>query len=252
MLRQEEKLRCTKEPFIEDDGTRRIKSMRFNMLSGKEIRQSAEAQVWNNRIYGPDMKPVPNGLLDTRMGAARIVSSVSARHDGWARGLRLCVSVRENGRRGEGVAGGAACGGAAAAREIEWRGDAQDQTRSLRLRLLGASLSLSLRASASPVASGSRAAAQSSARSIEPVRDTTTQAPPATPSSSSGEKTKVLGGFGALERVHGFQLGDSINEWKKKKWDDFQQRLSKLPSLQEPWTLIIDDALAASFVEPQI
>ncbi|XP_044972011.1 DNA-directed RNA polymerase III subunit 1-like [Hordeum vulgare subsp. vulgare] len=44
--------------------------MRFSMLSGKEIRQSAEAQVWNNRIYGPDMKPVPNGLLDTRMGAA--------------------------------------------------------------------------------------------------------------------------------------------------------------------------------------
>ncbi|KAE8781360.1 DNA-directed RNA polymerase III subunit 1-like [Hordeum vulgare] len=70
MLRQEEKVRCTKEPFIEDDDTRRIKSMRFSMLSGKEIRQSAEAQVWNNRIYGPDMKPVPNGLLDTRMGAA--------------------------------------------------------------------------------------------------------------------------------------------------------------------------------------
>ncbi|VAH62062.1 unnamed protein product [Triticum turgidum subsp. durum] len=54
----------------------------------------------------------------------------------------------------------------------------------------------------------------------------------------------------ALERVHGFQLGDSTNEWKKKKWDDFQQRLSKLLSLQEPWTLIIDDALAASFVAP--
>ncbi|XP_020179213.1 DNA-directed RNA polymerase III subunit 1 [Aegilops tauschii subsp. strangulata] len=70
MLRQEEKLRCTKEPFIEDVGTRRIKSMRFSMFSGKEIRQSAEAQVWNNRIYEPNMKPAPNGLLDTRMGAA--------------------------------------------------------------------------------------------------------------------------------------------------------------------------------------
>lgn len=70
MARPEEKLRCTKEPFVEDVGTRRIKSMRFSMFSGKEIRQSAETQVWNNRIYGNDMKPVPNGLLDPRMGAA--------------------------------------------------------------------------------------------------------------------------------------------------------------------------------------
>ncbi|CAM0943544.1 unnamed protein product [Alopecurus aequalis] len=54
----------------------------------------------------------------------------------------------------------------------------------------------------------------------------------------------------ALERVHGFQLGDSTNEWKKKKWDDFQERLTKILSLQEPWTLVIDDALAASFVAP--
>jgi DNA-directed RNA polymerase III subunit RPC1 len=41
--------------------------MRFSMLSGNEIRKYAETQVWTNRIYGPDMKPVPNGLLDTRM-----------------------------------------------------------------------------------------------------------------------------------------------------------------------------------------
>ncbi|WVZ78050.1 hypothetical protein U9M48_025822 [Paspalum notatum var. saurae] len=54
----------------------------------------------------------------------------------------------------------------------------------------------------------------------------------------------------ALERIHGFQLGDSTIEWKKKKWQDFKERLSKLLSLQEPWTLIIDDGLAASFVAP--
>jgi hypothetical protein len=78
----------------------------------------------------------------------------------------------------------------------------------------------------------------------------------------------------ALERIHGFQLGDSTLEWKKKKWEDFKERLSKvivlfvlcitgkvisylmlcvhmfyqLLSLQEPWTLILDDGLAASFV----
>lgn len=54
----------------------------------------------------------------------------------------------------------------------------------------------------------------------------------------------------ALERVHGFQLGDSTYEWKKKKWDGFTERLSKLLNLEEPWTLIIDDALAASFIAP--
>ena len=35
-------------------------------------------------------------------------------------------------------------------------------------------------------------------------------------------------GAAALQRVHGFQLGDSTNEWKKKKWDDFQEKLSKV------------------------
>ncbi|CAD6342631.1 unnamed protein product [Miscanthus lutarioriparius] len=54
----------------------------------------------------------------------------------------------------------------------------------------------------------------------------------------------------ALERIHRFQLGDSTLEWKKKKWEDFKERLSKLLSLQEAWTLIIDDGLAASFVAP--
>ncbi|GJM96700.1 hypothetical protein PR202_ga13562 [Eleusine coracana subsp. coracana] len=56
------------------------------------------------------------------------------------------------------------------------------------------------------------------------------------------------GTLGALERIHGFQLGDSTLEWKKKKWEDFKERLSKLLSLQEPWTLILDDGLAASFI----
>ncbi|KAI5021835.1 hypothetical protein ZWY2020_058565 [Hordeum vulgare] len=68
--RVEQKLRCTKEPYVDDDGTHRIKSMRFSTLSGGEVRKSAEAQVWTSRIYGEDRKPIPGGLLDTRMGAA--------------------------------------------------------------------------------------------------------------------------------------------------------------------------------------
>ncbi|XP_020113844.1 DNA-directed RNA polymerase III subunit 1 isoform X2 [Ananas comosus] len=66
----EEKLRCTKEPYIEDVGSRKIKSIRFTTLSSEEIRKSAEVQVWNNRIYGNDLQPVENGLLDRRMGSA--------------------------------------------------------------------------------------------------------------------------------------------------------------------------------------
>ncbi|KAF8709849.1 hypothetical protein HU200_029562 [Digitaria exilis] len=54
----------------------------------------------------------------------------------------------------------------------------------------------------------------------------------------------------ALKRIHGFQFGDSTEEWKKKNWEDFNDRLAKLLSLQEPWTLILDDGLAASFVAP--
>ncbi|KAL6903610.1 hypothetical protein ACP4OV_004423 [Aristida adscensionis] len=84
MARPEEKLRCTKEPFIEDVGTRRIKSIRFSVFSGSEIRKSAEVQVWNNRIYDHDMKPAPSGLLDTRMGAANKLGQCSTCHGSFA------------------------------------------------------------------------------------------------------------------------------------------------------------------------
>ncbi|CAN6485414.1 unnamed protein product [Victoria cruziana] len=53
-----------------------------------------------------------------------------------------------------------------------------------------------------------------------------------------------------LERVHGFTLGDSVDEGKRHKWQEFSARLDKLLKVKEPWTLIIDDALANSFVAP--
>ncbi|XP_038972862.1 DNA-directed RNA polymerase III subunit 1 isoform X1 [Phoenix dactylifera] len=65
----QEKLRCTKEPYIEDVGPRKIKSIRFSTFSGEDIRKLAEVQVWNNRIYDLNLKPIENGLLDPRMGA---------------------------------------------------------------------------------------------------------------------------------------------------------------------------------------
>ncbi|KAJ7000237.1 Zinc finger protein [Populus alba x Populus x berolinensis] len=37
---------------------------------------------------------------------------------------------------------------------------------------------------------------------------------------------------------------------KKSKWQDFKLRLNKLLNVEEPWTLILDDALANSFIAP--
>lgn len=54
----------------------------------------------------------------------------------------------------------------------------------------------------------------------------------------------------SLERVHGFTFGDSLDENKRNKWLDFKTRLTKLLSLEQPWTLILDDALANSFIAP--
>lgn len=53
-----------------------------------------------------------------------------------------------------------------------------------------------------------------------------------------------------LERVHGFTFGDSLDDSRKSKWQEFRTSLSKLLGLEKPWTLIIDDALANSFVAP--
>ncbi|PWA83213.1 Zinc finger, ZPR1-type [Artemisia annua] len=54
----------------------------------------------------------------------------------------------------------------------------------------------------------------------------------------------------SLERVHGFTFGDSLDEDKRRIWLDFRERLVKLLSIEEPWTLILDDALANSFIAP--
>ncbi|KAF3451100.1 hypothetical protein FNV43_RR07189 [Rhamnella rubrinervis] len=55
-----------------------------------------------------------------------------------------------------------------------------------------------------------------------------------------------------LEGVHGFTFGDSLDEYKRSKWIDFKSKLKKLLTLEGPWTLILDDALANSFIAPMI
>ncbi|KAL2342816.1 hypothetical protein Fmac_004101 [Flemingia macrophylla] len=52
------------------------------------------------------------------------------------------------------------------------------------------------------------------------------------------------------EKGHGFTFGDSLDEHMKSKWIAFKARLNKLLSLEEAWTLVLNDALANSFVVP--
>eukprot|EP01018_Ginkgo_biloba_P002471 Gb_23393 [translate_table: standard] len=53
-----------------------------------------------------------------------------------------------------------------------------------------------------------------------------------------------------LKRVHGFSVGDSADEWKRSKWQDFDSRMRKFLEVEAAWTLILDDALANSFIAP--
>ncbi|KAI3948271.1 hypothetical protein MKW92_035259 [Papaver armeniacum] len=54
-----------------------------------------------------------------------------------------------------------------------------------------------------------------------------------------------------LDCVQGFSCGgDSSDPWTKTKWQEFSERLRKLLNVEEPWTLILDDGLARSFVSP--
>ncbi|KAI4322195.1 hypothetical protein L6164_021912 [Bauhinia variegata] len=71
MLRaRAEGLTFTKEPYIEDVGPRKIKSMKFSTLSESEISKIAEVQVWKGQYYDSTRKPIEGGLLDPRMGPA--------------------------------------------------------------------------------------------------------------------------------------------------------------------------------------
>ncbi|XP_028795209.1 DNA-directed RNA polymerase III subunit 1-like, partial [Neltuma alba] len=65
-----EGLTFTKEPYIEDVGPRRIKSMQFTALSESEISKIAEVQVAKGSYYDSSRQPFENGLLDPRMGPA--------------------------------------------------------------------------------------------------------------------------------------------------------------------------------------
>ncbi|KAI3773601.1 hypothetical protein L1987_48131 [Smallanthus sonchifolius] len=69
-LGQETALSFTKQPYIEDVGPRRIKSIKFSMLSDADVLKMGEVQVSVSKYYGGDdgKSPAANGLLDPHMG----------------------------------------------------------------------------------------------------------------------------------------------------------------------------------------
>ncbi|XP_074366508.1 DNA-directed RNA polymerase III subunit 1 [Apium graveolens] len=68
MSKTEEVIQFTKEPYIEDVGPRRIKSITFSTFSEADILKSSEVQVYKDKYYDEKKKPVEGGLLDPRMG----------------------------------------------------------------------------------------------------------------------------------------------------------------------------------------
>ncbi|KAL8233022.1 hypothetical protein R6Q57_002800 [Mikania cordata] len=69
-LGQETAISFTKQPYVEDAGPRRIKSIKFSLLSDADVLKMGEVQVSRSQYYGgEDSKgPVANGLLDPHMG----------------------------------------------------------------------------------------------------------------------------------------------------------------------------------------
>ncbi|KAI5081833.1 hypothetical protein GOP47_0001576 [Adiantum capillus-veneris] len=53
-----------------------------------------------------------------------------------------------------------------------------------------------------------------------------------------------------LKGMNQFCLGDSAMATDKHKWREFEEKMKKLLNMEAPWTLILDDPLANSFIAP--
>ncbi|XP_031486143.1 DNA-directed RNA polymerase III subunit 1 [Nymphaea colorata] len=58
----------TKQPYADEVGPRKIKSIQFSTFSGTEVMNAAEVQVHKPVFYEINREPVAHGLLDRRMG----------------------------------------------------------------------------------------------------------------------------------------------------------------------------------------
>ena len=64
-----EPLEFTKAPFVELNAPRKIRSVRFSLMSPQEIGKCGVFHVFERNLYQmPQRVPLPNGILDPRMG----------------------------------------------------------------------------------------------------------------------------------------------------------------------------------------
>ncbi|KAF3777491.1 DNA-directed RNA polymerase III subunit 1 [Nymphaea thermarum] len=63
----------TKQPYADEVGPRKIKSIQFSTFSGTEVMNAAEVQVHKPVFYEINREPVAHGLLDRRMSCAHIL-----------------------------------------------------------------------------------------------------------------------------------------------------------------------------------
>ncbi|GAQ90149.1 hypothetical protein KFL_006060030 [Klebsormidium nitens] len=74
------------------------------------------------------------------------------------------------------------------------------------------------------------------------------------PGTLGGKVTTVEGLLTAISEklasLHSFSLGDSAQQVQRSAWQTFEARLRGLLALERPWTLILEDPLANSFIAP--
>lgn len=66
---QQQYLKFTKEPYIEDVGPQRIESILFSMFSEADMMKQSDVQVYRGSYYDANKNPKSNGLIDNHMGA---------------------------------------------------------------------------------------------------------------------------------------------------------------------------------------
>lgn len=54
----------------------------------------------------------------------------------------------------------------------------------------------------------------------------------------------------ALQETYSFQLGDSAEQLSRSTWKDFFREMDKAIAGEMPWTLVLKDPLANSFIAP--
>ncbi|KAK3261073.1 hypothetical protein CYMTET_30006, partial [Cymbomonas tetramitiformis] len=66
-----EQMFYTKEPFKEKAAPKKIKSIRFGLMSSQEVVKTGEFHVFERSLYTqPQRLPAPNGVLDLRLGTS--------------------------------------------------------------------------------------------------------------------------------------------------------------------------------------